>query len=304
KRNDQGLITGIKASFKTNHGKSGTYAVSGTEPIAPFEFFIQMNDQDVIQEAGFRTAKEKQAHSDRVMVRTGRLNKDDVMVTLMSDLHEEDVIDSEEKISELMEQVQKMKQQALEIKVMGKAVDAKTEKEKKEKKKVMKMTIDNLSYTDKDNNEFVFFGNDSLAKGGDRMKKAAVFINGTSFSGDTIIVDYKNIKDLDFDLVLPDAIAGSLGGIKAGKNGIFVINSLGDTDASERKIVIKKKGSWKGAAKEPLIIIDGKEQPKDKRLNDINPDDIESVSVLKGDAALKKYGDKGAHGVVEIILKK
>ncbi len=307
KRNVQGLITGIKASFETNNGKSGNYAVSGTDPIAPFEFFIQMNNQDVIQEAGFRTAKKKQPHSDRLMVRAGGLNKDDVIVTLMSDLDEEDVIDSEEKISELVEKAQKMKQKALEVKVMGKAVVGKTEKIiEKAHKKVMKMTIDNLSYTDKDSNEFVFFSNDSLDIAGDRLKKAAIFINGTSFSGDTINFEYKTIKDIDFDLVLPDSTATSLGGMKAGENGIFVINTLGDTDASEtREIKIRSKKRWfEGDKNQPLYIIDGKAQETSSSIKNLDPNEIESISVLKGKAAIKKYGDKGENGVIEIITKK
>ena len=31
---------------------------------------------------------------------------------------------------------------------------------------------------------------------------------------------------------------------------------------------------------------------------------IESINVLKGEAALKKYGDQGASGVIEITRKK
>jgi hypothetical protein len=37
---------------------------------------------------------------------------------------------------------------------------------------------------------------------------------------------------------------------------------------------------------------------------DINPNTIVSINVLKGESAIKKYGDKGTNGVVEITLKK
>ena len=306
KRNAQGLITGIKASFETNNGKSGEYAVSGSDPIAPFEFFVKMEPNDKITDAGFISAPNK-AKKDRLVVRAGNLDKDSVVVTLMSELDENDVIDSEEKISELVEKAQKMKQKALEVRVMGKAVAAKTEKAiEKAHKKVMKMTIDNLSYTDKDSNEFVFFSNDSLDIAGDRLKKAAIFINGTSFSGDTINFEYKTIKDIDFDLVLPDSTATSLGGMKAGENGIFVINTLGDTDASEaREIKIRSKKRWfEGDKNQPLYIIDGKAQLTSSPVKDLDPNEIESISVLKGKAAIKKYGAKGENGVIEIITKK
>jgi beta-lactamase regulating signal transducer with metallopeptidase domain len=52
-----------------------------------------------------------------------------------------------------------------------------------------------------------------------------------------------------------------------------------------------------------LIMVDGKSITP-KEMADINPNTIESVNVLKGEGAIKKYGDKGASGVVEITLKK
>ncbi|MFD2518029.1 hypothetical protein [Salinimicrobium flavum] len=36
----------------------------------------------------------------------------------------------------------------------------------------------------------------------------------------------------------------------------------------------------------------------------IAPNDIESVTVLKGDKATAKYGEKASKGVIEIITKK
>ncbi|HUS03068.1 MAG TPA: energy transducer TonB, partial [Chitinophagaceae bacterium] len=40
-----------------------------------------------------------------------------------------------------------------------------------------------------------------------------------------------------------------------------------------------------------------------KDLNAISPNSIQSISVLKGEEAMKKYGDKGKEGVIEIITK-
>ena len=52
----------------------------------------------------------------------------------------------------------------------------------------------------------------------------------------------------------------------------------------------------------PMYIIDGKEVDSFK-IEDIKPDDIESMSVLKGDDAINKYGAKGKNGVIIIITK-
>jgi len=52
-----------------------------------------------------------------------------------------------------------------------------------------------------------------------------------------------------------------------------------------------------------LFIIDGKEATK-AEVDQLNPDKIESVNVLKGESAITKYGVKSKNGVVEISLKK
>jgi len=51
----------------------------------------------------------------------------------------------------------------------------------------------------------------------------------------------------------------------------------------------------------PLFIVDGKELTIDTQ---VDQDAIERVDVLKGKAAIQKYGAKGNSGVVEITLKK
>ncbi|MEN0006630.1 MAG: M56 family metallopeptidase [Bacteroidota bacterium] len=55
----------------------------------------------------------------------------------------------------------------------------------------------------------------------------------------------------------------------------------------------------------PLFVIDGViQEDNEVRLNEIDPDDIATISVLKDEAALEKYGTQGQHGVIEIELKK
>ncbi len=55
--------------------------------------------------------------------------------------------------------------------------------------------------------------------------------------------------------------------------------------------------------KPPLYILDGKIISK-KDVEKLSPDNIRKIMVLKGDAAKKKYGEKGKNGVVEITSKK
>ncbi len=51
-----------------------------------------------------------------------------------------------------------------------------------------------------------------------------------------------------------------------------------------------------------LVILDGKEIPKEK-MNEIDPKTIESLSVLKDQAAVELYGEKGRNGVIIITSK-
>jgi len=58
-----------------------------------------------------------------------------------------------------------------------------------------------------------------------------------------------------------------------------------------------------GQKENPLIVIDGVIS-SDINLKDINPNNILSINVLKGEKATEKYAEKGANGVIEITTKK
>ena len=53
----------------------------------------------------------------------------------------------------------------------------------------------------------------------------------------------------------------------------------------------------------PLIFVDGVKMTE-KEMKAISPNDIESVNVLKGDQAIKKYSEDGKVGVIEIKLRR
>ena len=66
--------------------------------------------------------------------------------------------------------------------------------------------------------------------------------------------------------------------------------------------VILKCTSCNGLPK-PLMVVDGNIVDYDKTMNEINPDEIESITVLKNENAIEKYGEEGKNGVIEIHLK-
>lgn len=82
--------------------------------------------------------------------------------------------------------------------------------------------------------------------------------------------------------------------------GVQVVNSNGQPGTSAT-IRIRGVGSM-SASNSPLYVVDG--VPYDGSISAINPNDIESMSVLKDAAASAIYGARGGNGVVIITTKK
>ena len=71
------------------------------------------------------------------------------------------------------------------------------------------------------------------------------------------------------------------------------------TQAQEVKVIQK---SSKDSANKPLVVIDGVITPN-KDMNELSPNDIQSMNILKGASAKVIYGEKGENGVIEITTK-
>ncbi len=82
--------------------------------------------------------------------------------------------------------------------------------------------------------------------------------------------------------------------------GIMVTSSYGSAGASP-SIIIRGVGTVNGSTA-PLYVIDG--VPFDGAISDLNPEDIESISVLKDAASCALYGNRAANGVILITTKR
>ncbi|PWS32084.1 M56 family metallopeptidase [Pedobacter paludis] len=69
------------------------------------------------------------------------------------------------------------------------------------------------------------------------------------------------------------------------------------------KIPIKFDGVPLNSATAPLIVVDGVKLSNNMLLNTINPNDIESISVLKDQLATNSYGFKAKNGVILVTTK-
>ncbi len=105
---------------------------------------------------------------------------------------------------------------------------------------------------------------------------------------------------IDSITVLKDEESKKAYGSKA-RDGIILIRTKNTSrnNATKNK-TIKFKGKTKNP---PLYIIDGSKMDKSMNINDIDPADIESITVLKDESAIEKYGKEAKNGVIEIITK-
>jgi len=103
-----------------------------------------------------------------------------------------------------------------------------------------------------------------------------------------------------------EALIGKIAGVD--------VTAIGGGIAGSNKIVIRGNNSLTGN-NDPLIVLDGVPIDNDPRsgwggrdygdgLAAINPNDIESISVLKGNTAAALYGYRAANGVVMITTKR
>ncbi len=110
-----------------------------------------------------------------------------------------------------------------------------------------------------------------------------------------------NPEDIDNISVLKDESATKIYGEKA-KNGVILITSK-KAAVQLNEVVVLGKPKTNDELLNALWILDGKEMAKEQ-IQKLSPDSIQSMNVLKGEEATKKYGDKGKKGVIEITTKK
>ncbi len=104
------------------------------------------------------------------------------------------------------------------------------------------------------------------------------------------------ISSEDLNVVPAPSLSQKLAGKAAGVT-ISTSGTPGDGTA------IRIRGFNSLSNNDPLIVIDGV-QTKDTYLNSINPNDIESVQVLKDAASASVYGARSSNGVIVITTKK
>ena len=131
----------------------------------------------------------------------------------------------------------------------------------------------------------------------------------TVLMNEVVVIAYGEQKRSSFtgsaSVISSDAIArrpvqSVMSVIEGMAPGVQVQNSSGAPDATPSFRI--RGASSINAGKDPLFVVDG--VPYESGWNNINPNDVESVTVLKDAASTAIYGARGGNGVVLITTKK
>jgi hypothetical protein len=324
-RNAGGEITGIKASFKSDNGKKGVYAVSGTEPISDFVFEVSLDQKMQLTNAAFKAAKSKSKvakgyKSSRVVVRN---EEGEILTENVYGSSDENIfIIKDTEGSSLTEKIEGLKGENIFI---AKDLSGKVVSENILGSEGKNILVVRTGQKNKDSimvivraefdEDFLIDSEEKielLVKKAKDMKEKAVGLKeriAISEAVEKVLNEEGESLEEAYEEIVSGVWVSKDSGPK--KHKVIQIKNLKavkEQKAAKGQKMIVVKGaanSWTAESKnKPLIVVDGKIMDKGKNLNEIDPNSIESVNVLKGKSAQEKYGDKGVNGVIEVVTKK
>ncbi len=285
KRNKDGEITAIKASFKSPEGSKGNYSVHGSFPIQAFAFFYNSKNGEV----GFNRVKEEAHHKDgnhhSFITKKGKhkvhktKSRSNVFVHTIDDDHEEHEDSKDHKDSEEHEDHENVK------------FTVKKGKHKKHESK-------------SGNNVFVYSSSND-----DKHKVKKIVRKGKKRKGSNE-EDIYIIKEVDTEVEIDTEVEVDTNHNVEKEIIIKEVNGHRNTWKEEGKETIIELDGDKNKffissddMDNPIWVKDGKVISK-KEFEKINPDDIMSINVFKGKTATAKYGKKAKGGAIEVTTKK
>ena len=157
--------------------------------------------------------------------------------------------------------------------------------------------------------------NIKLIESSESLSDVVVTALGVTKEKRSLVYSSAEVKGSDFTEARENNVASALTGKIAGVNATQVSSGPGGSS----RVVIRGNGSL-NANQQPLYVINGLPIDNSNRgaetntsgfnadrgdgISSINPDDIESITVLKSGAAAALYGSQAANGVILITTKK
>lgn len=111
----------------------------------------------------------------------------------------------------------------------------------------------------------------------------------------SVVGSVSNISVNEIQKAATPSLSNTLGGQLP---GIVTRQATGEPGYDQASVYIRGIASW--VNRSPLILVDGIERD----MNNINTEEIESISILKDASATAVYGVKGANGVILITTKR
>ncbi|MBE7172329.1 MAG: SusC/RagA family TonB-linked outer membrane protein [Williamsia sp.] len=162
---------------------------------------------------------------------------------------------------------------------------------------VRTLSFSSVGYANRD----VSIGNQSslvialTAQAGAGLEEVVVTAYGgtrrRAFTGTASTINAEKFKDLQVSTIT--------GVLQGNASGVLAVSSNGQPGESPT-IRVRGIGSVNASA-DPLIVVDGAQYGGN--INNINPNDIESITVLKDASSTALYGSRAANGVIQITTK-
>jgi TonB-linked SusC/RagA family outer membrane protein len=111
----------------------------------------------------------------------------------------------------------------------------------------------------------------------------------------TVTGAISSVKDKELTRTPISTVANLLAGQLT---GLTSIQYSGEPGADAAQIFVRGKATWENSS--PLIQVDGVE----RNMNEIDPNEIESITILKDASATAVFGVRGANGVVLVTTKR
>src|SRR5690606_7770813 len=106
------------------------------------------------------------------------------------------------------------------------------------------------------------------------------------------------ISQVDSEALIKSGYANITSSMAGKLPGVTVLQQSGEPGANAADITIRGISSWNDSS--PLVLVDGVERD----FSNMDPNEIETISVLKDASATAVFGAKGANGVIIVTTKR
>ncbi|WP_202621847.1 SusC/RagA family TonB-linked outer membrane protein [Pontibacter russatus] len=109
-----------------------------------------------------------------------------------------------------------------------------------------------------------------------------------------------SVASVDGEVLTRRPVTNPVSALQGRMPGVRIVQNSGEPGNEGLSVRIRGIGTFSGAGSNPLVLIDGVEG----NLANLDPNSIESISVLKDAASASIYGSRAANGVVLVTTKK